>query len=304
MLFCQCTTRRTPRLTAEGWQASDGKSLPRSQWLPTGRPRAVVVAVHGLSGAASDFWPLGERLPPQGIAVHALELRGQGHDPDLSSRGGVRAARRWRQDLLEFDALVRQQHPGTPVFWLGESLGSLIVLHALPAAEGAAAPAGLILLSPAVGLRTPIPPWKYAALRVAGALAPHRRVSLADLNPSVGGLRVTSTTTQASQAPLTLHWVERQSLGLLAIIDRLMQFSRKSAGDLHLPVLVLHSPQDPVCDTPRVRAWLEKVPSHDKRLSLHEDSFHLILHDEHRWDAVEEIAGWIGQRALPPAGGT
>ncbi len=78
--------------------------------------RAVVITVHGLSGAASDFWMLDESLPPRGIAVCGLELRGMGNDPDVKQRGDIPSVRIWERDLLTFHNLVRARHPGVPVY--------------------------------------------------------------------------------------------------------------------------------------------------------------------------------------------
>src|SRR5688572_18305179 len=77
LLLCQCAATRVkiripvmdPSLTF--WTSRDGKQLPCKHWPgePV-NPRAVIICVHGLSGAASDFWPVGESLPPKGYAVY------------------------------------------------------------------------------------------------------------------------------------------------------------------------------------------------------------------------------------------
>ena len=83
-----------PGLGPTAWTTFDGKQMPWKEWkVPSGiETKTVVIAIHGLSGAASDFWLLGERLPPQGIAVYGYELRGQGTDPDTVRRGDIDSA--------------------------------------------------------------------------------------------------------------------------------------------------------------------------------------------------------------------
>ena len=75
------------------WKTPDGETFPYSIWgaelAMDQRPRAVVVAIHGLSGAARDFEPLGEHLARQGVVTYALELRGQGSDPQSERRGDL-----------------------------------------------------------------------------------------------------------------------------------------------------------------------------------------------------------------------
>jgi acylglycerol lipase len=54
-----------PVLNKTEWVSHDGKTMPWQSWaVPAGtKPRGVVIAVHGLSGAKSDFWYLGQELP-------------------------------------------------------------------------------------------------------------------------------------------------------------------------------------------------------------------------------------------------
>ena len=161
LTFSQCAAprmaSRIPRMEPDltHWTCRDGKVLPCKHWPgPPAQPRAVIICIHGLSGAASDFWPVGESFPAKGYAVYAVELRGQGHDPDRKARGDIRTAKQWRADLLDYTALVQQRHPGVPVYWFGESLGALIVIDttaSLP--PGQKTVAGILLTTPVVALR-------------------------------------------------------------------------------------------------------------------------------------------------------
>ncbi|MEZ5301790.1 MAG: alpha/beta fold hydrolase [Verrucomicrobiales bacterium] len=153
----------TVRMRETTWVARDGKEFGYTLW---GKPAAdrdqppfAVIAIHGLSGAASDFWPVGEFIEKpgeSGPAVYAPELRGQGNDPAEGDRGDIRSPRRWIEDAADFTGLVRARHPGVPVFWIGESLGSLIALHTA-AGYPEIGPDGLILLAPIGEFRDRLP---------------------------------------------------------------------------------------------------------------------------------------------------
>src|SRR5277367_4657916 len=94
------------------WTAPDGECFPYSVWeSETQPPRAIIVAVHGLSGAALDYEPLANHLIGDGITTYALELRGQGNDPVTERRGDLASLEQWFADLRAFFALVRGQHP-------------------------------------------------------------------------------------------------------------------------------------------------------------------------------------------------
>ena len=93
--------------------------MPYQNWQPAPGTaiRGIVIAVHGLSGATSDFWFIGDTLPKQGFIVYAYDLRGQGHDPVVSDRGDIQSAKQWLRDLETFHLLVKRKHPKNPVFF-------------------------------------------------------------------------------------------------------------------------------------------------------------------------------------------
>ncbi|MFM8656847.1 MAG: hypothetical protein ACKOD5_06910, partial [Chthoniobacterales bacterium] len=53
------------------WQGADGTEFPGLAWEPADAPRVNVLCIHGLSGAAADFGPLGRHLAQNGCAVRA-----------------------------------------------------------------------------------------------------------------------------------------------------------------------------------------------------------------------------------------
>ena len=112
LLLAACSTVQSTRgvLCANDWVSFDGKTMPWRAWsVPPGRePEGIVIAVHGLSGATSDFWPLGEHLAKNGITTYAYELRGQGNDPVVENRGDIDQAGTWLRDLSTFHRLVKR----------------------------------------------------------------------------------------------------------------------------------------------------------------------------------------------------
>ncbi len=305
VLLCQCTaprgyspvSRMDQPLTS--WTCRDGKSLPCKEWPGAPRhPRAVVICVHGLSGAASDFWPVGESFPARGFAVYAMQLRGQGNDPDLRKRGDIRSSSQWRRDLLDFTAVVSRRHPGAPVYWFGESLGALIVIDSLASLPpGQKLVAGMILTTPVVELRGNLKPgfWKNLGLRSLILLAPCRRVSLEELGNSE--VQVTSTTTHRGQMQHTEHYVKDFTLRLFGQIGRLIRRSGDSAARISVPVLVLYTPNDVLTSKEGVESFFDRLAAPDKSKVFFPDSYHLILHDKDRSAALKALSQWLDRQA-------
>jgi alpha-beta hydrolase superfamily lysophospholipase len=289
--------RPHPMLGNETWRSYDDKVMPwRLDSVPPGHQvRAVVITVHGLSGAASDFWPLGKAWPQRGIAVYGLELRGQGNDPNVRRRGDIRSAKIWQKDLLTFHQLVSERHPGVPVFWYAESLGALVALHAADQAKAnyEKPPDAIIFASPAAGLRMRLSTGKMLLLRSASTVMPLKRVNLEKLaGVKDSDIQVTTNTTHEAQMAKTPHYVPEFSLRLLDEIYTMMIESPDALRDLRMPVLVLGSPNDVIASPEQIQKWYDLVGSPDKTLLWYRKSYHLLLHDVQREEVLHDATEW------------
>ncbi len=286
-----------PALHLKDWSSFDGKIMPYQTWQPAPgtATRGIVIAVHGLSGATSDFWFIGDTLPKQGFIVYAYDLRGQGHDPVVSDRGDIQSAKQWLRDLETFHLLVKRKHPKTPVFWYGESLGSLICLHTaanrLPDRRD---PDGIILASPVAGLKMTVSGFRRFLLETAATLSPRSRYSLGDLaGVDEKKIQVTSTTTHGTQMAITEHHLTAFSLRLLTEIGRLLDANPSAAKRLRMPVLFLASPNDILSSPDQVQTLFGQVRSPAKRLLWYTRSYHLLLHDVQRAEVSGDLLKWL-----------
>ena len=290
------SAKGTPVLNAEDWRSYDGKVMPwRPSEVPEGQPiKAVVVTIHGLSGAALDFWPIGDALPPKGIAVYGIELRGQGNDPDVKRRGDIRSAKVWQKDLSTFNELVRRKHPGLPVIWYAESLGTLIAINTLVDLPPQDRPVGIVCSSPAAGLRLQPKASQYWLLRIATTVLPGKKVNLEKLaGVDDRDIRVTHDTTHEAQMARTPHYVPEFSLRLLGQIDRMMRDLPEAARRTTLPVLVMASPNDVIASPEQIQSFYDELSSKDKKLNWYRRSYHLLLHDTERQQVLADGTHWI-----------
>lgn len=260
--------------------------------------KGIVIGVHGLSGAASDFWPFGQRASAAGWKVYAYELRGQGNDPDAASRGDIRTRWQWVEDLAGFTAAVRRRHPGLPIFWYGESLGSLIILQtATHRPELVKHVDGVILSCPVVGLRVKLPPLREAVIKTAMRLVPWYKVPIEKL----GGVRaedifITAGTSVGKNMLTTPHYVPAFSLRLFRQINKFIEGSGQTAQKWRLPLLVLYTPNDVLTSREQVEAFFAKVPVADKTKRFYPNCYHLLLHDVDRERVLKETMAWMEAR--------
>jgi alpha-beta hydrolase superfamily lysophospholipase len=140
----------------------------RSFELVADAPRAGVLMLHGMSDSPYSMRALAERLQRDGVHVLALRYPGHGTAPASLARttwedmaAAVRLAAHHLETALD----------GAPVFVFGYSTGGpLAVELVLAADDGVAAPDGLVLFSPAMGL-TPLAalaPWQDRLGRLLG----------------------------------------------------------------------------------------------------------------------------------------
>jgi acylglycerol lipase len=294
--------RTKPMLQGKEFISYDGKRMAWSHWpVVQGRScKAVVIAIHGLSGAASDFWLLGEKLPQQNIAVYAYELRGQGNDSELNRRGDVLSSIQWRRDLQTFHRLVKARHPDVPIFWYGESLGSLIALHTAAESRGRDSPQALILSAPLAGLRQQLGSAEHFLLTAASHLMPFVKVSLGQLaHMDEDKMRVTTTSTHGGQMQQSPHHVPAFTLRLLRETGRMIDSNPQAADDVRIPSLWLASPHDIVAGPEQIQSLFAKLEAKDKKLLWYTRSYHLLLHDVQRDEVLRDVLRFIEKHQEP-----
>ena len=85
-----------------------------------GIPRAVILALHGFNDYSNAFAAPGAAWARLGIATYAYDQRGFGAAP---ARGRWAGGRVFAEDATTAACLLRQRHPGVPLYLLGESMG-------------------------------------------------------------------------------------------------------------------------------------------------------------------------------------
>jgi alpha-beta hydrolase superfamily lysophospholipase len=96
-------------------------------WRASGDPQAVLVVLHGFGLHKEAFEAFAERMIKQNITVFGLDARGFG----CWNQTGKTSKLDFAASLNDVDNLVQhihRQHPGKPVFVLGESMGGATAL--------------------------------------------------------------------------------------------------------------------------------------------------------------------------------
>ena len=151
--------------------AVDGTRLRRRSWPAGDHPRAAIAIAHGIGEHGGRYAWLAGRLNAAGYAVEALDARGHGES------GGTRVLIRSVGDLArDYGAFCDQllADGRTPLFMLGHSLGSLVVIQAVLPRQSSIA--GVILSGNALDGRNNLPAPAIPVLNVLAKLIPNARL--------------------------------------------------------------------------------------------------------------------------------
>ena len=280
----------TPIIESDTFVARDGMRLPLREW-DAKAPKAVIVALHGMSDYSEAFEMPAPWWAEHGITTIAYDQRGFGRAPNPGLWGGSDAM---RADLSDCVEAAHAKFPGLPVYALGESMGGAVVLSAL---AGPHLPqiAGTILVAPAVWSRAEMPMSHRAALWLTAHLVPWLHVSGNGLHiwPSdnIPMLRKLSRDPLFQQDART-----DQVYGLVGLMDD----ARHAPEHLTAlpPILFVYGAKDQVIPREPTEAVIKALDG-KAVVRRYDNGFHMLLRDlegEHVWG---DIAGWIETGSLP-----
>ncbi len=280
-----------PHFTADRFVTTDGERLPLSRWLPPGKPRAVVLALHGFNDYSHAFAGPAALWAKEGIATYAYDQRGFGAAP---GRGRWRGSEALADDALTASELLRRRYPGVPLYLLGESMGGAVaILTATGAAGLPLSPIdGVILVAPAVWGRGTMKLLPRLLLWVAVRIAPGLTLTGQQLHiwPSdnIAMLRA------LARDPLVIKTTRVDAIwGLVNLMDRAVA----AAPRLNGPVLVLYGHHDEIIPKRAMQYFVERLRDPQARFAYYRHGYHMLLRDREAPLVAADVAHWLCQPA-------
>jgi len=308
LLLAACTPQyalpgrpyQPPALTDTDYIGADGLSLATQHWLPEGRPRAIVLGLHGFNDYANAFAMPGEWWAAHGIATFAYDQRGFGRAPD---RGRWAGAKRMAQDMAEATHLLRARYPGVPLFVFGESMGGAVAIVAATGAAGTEKPVadGYILLAPAVWGRGEMNIFERSALWLADTFMPGVTFTGSSLHiqasDNIEMLR------DLAHDPLFIKATRADTIEGLV---NLMTLAQNAAPAFDERSLILYGAHDELIPARAIRrfiARLPKVPPGRRRIAYYRDGYHMLTRDLEAAIVIRDMESWMAMPAAPlPSG--
>jgi acylglycerol lipase len=269
-----------------------GVQLFRQAWLPDGTGETVVTVVHGYGEHSGRYVRLAETLVGHGCAVHTIDLPGHGRSP--GRRGHVGRFSEYVDATRALVAAAAVEHPDTPAFLLGHSMGGLIAtLHAEGGDERLE---GLILSSPLIALGMPVSAAKIAAVKVLSGVTPTLQIGNplrpADLCHDVAVVNAYEVD-ELNHHTATARWSAEALAAMAAAQTR--------ARDLRLPLLVQYAGADVITDPRATERLFAAAGSADKTLLRYDGYSHEIYNELGRRAVCDDLLAWLDERPRRPA---
>ena len=289
------------RFSGAEFITGDGARLPLRRWLPAGRVKAVIVALHGFNDYSKAFEQPAMNLAARGIATYAYDQRGFGGAPD---RGSWAGEGRLAVDAVTATRILRRMYPGRPIYLLGESMGGAIAILAATGAmrgvttgpEGApkAEIDGVILSAPAVWSRPTMDLWPKVALFIGARLLP--KTVLTGRGLSVVASDNIPMLRALGRDPMVLKGARIDTIfGLVDAMDDALDAAPRAT----MPLLLLYGARDQLVPPAAMAAFVERLPAEPSAratLAYYPNGYHMLLRDLDGPLVAADVASWIADR--------
>jgi acylglycerol lipase len=263
-----------------------GLDLYAQAWLPESHVRAVVVVAHGLGEHSGRYAGLAEALVGSGHAVYALDHRGHGHSP--GARANIERFEYLVSDFGAFAGRAARQHPDTPVFMLGHSMGGAVAFASALRLQNTLR--GVVLSAPALGTDDAASNGRKLLARVLSSVA-----------PSTGVWRIESSRisrdpaiVQAYASDPLVHHGPIPARTVVELLDAMQGFLAQ-APRLRLPSLVLHGTADSLVPVAATRPVYQALDAQKRTVKYYEGFFHEVFNEPERAQVIDDLQHWLAR---------
>lgn len=271
--------RKSQQLTA-----SDGVTLYWQAWEPDGNAEATVCLLHGLGEHAGRYDHVARAFTAQGIAVHAIDLRGHGRSEGL--RGHTPGLDQWLDDIR---LLIDHANASKARFLYGHSLGGSLTLRF--GLRPSTPLTGIIATGPALRRSFEVPTLKLLLGRLMSKVWPtfsqHSGLNPHDIS------RDESVVQAYINDPLVHDWA---SARLFIEATGAGEETLARAAEFNQPLLLICGQEDRIIDVAACEAFFEAATSEDKTLRILPGLYHEVHNEPEKARVIEDIVTWVIQR--------
>ena len=265
-----------------------GIQLYTQRWIPD-NARGVLLIVHGVGDHSARYTQITQTLPEYGFVVASYDQRGHGRSAGI--RGHVTRWQDYCHDLQRIVQSIGRDHFPLPLFLLGHSMGSLVVLRYLLSRPGDVR--GAIISAPPMKAQGVAKPGLILLARILSCVCPRWRLTLsiqADALSRDAGMIDAYRTDPLVHRQVTVRW------GTEALAARATIHQR--AAEIRVPLLLVHGEADNIAAVRGSVELFERVGSHDKQLLTYPAALHELHNDTNREQVIEDYRLWLQRQCL------
>ncbi len=278
-----------PALTASAYEAADGYEMPYRQWSAGADEKAVIIAVHGLNDYSNAFAFPASWWMQNGITTYAYDQRGFGATEEMGIWPGEE---KLINDLITFVKLVKADHPGKPVFILGESLGGAVTMSSvidpdMPKIDG------VILSAPGVWGWQSLNFFYRSVLWVSARLFPEQTFSGRGL-----GIQASDNISMLRNLGADDLFIKKTRVSVVYGAVSLMDRAYNAADKQRPPLLLMYGAKDEVIPKHPVEDVAKRLPE-EADIVIYPDGWHLLMRDLQAPTVWQDIKSWTESRQIP-----
>ncbi|SSY71042.1 alpha/beta hydrolase [Alysiella crassa] len=290
--FGSVATAKTPeqpvklsitKSTAQKIKTLDGLNLHLQKDIPNAKPKAVVVISHGLASHSGVFGDFAKTMNANDIAVYRFDHRGHGKSDGRDSIH-INSYFEMVEDLRLVVQKAKAEHPNTPVFVLGHSMGGHI--SALYGTKYPHDVNGFIL---AAGVL------RYNTMNFGHLPRPEPKDSFVDGSVSLTTLNIPFEGAGLSVGgdPLMLN---KFSVSFPNSFKEGIKYLKDNDDKFVAPVMLISGNKDVFVAPKDAIDFYNETNSVDKSLILYPNFGHLLMLENGGQKINDDVAEWINER--------
>ena len=266
----------------------DGTRMFMALWRPDDdKPRALVIALHGVGGHGGEMKNIGEFLADKGVAVFAPDQRGFGRYS--GTKGHVMSFDEYVEDIQNLVMQVKDTYLNKITYLFGSSMGGLNAIRYVLRYPRAVD--GLLLHCPAVSHKLEMGVGKRFAGGILSSLNVKRYVESGVSYSEIS--RDPENVKRLESDPLRFHMVTpRFGMEVLKASKEAFQ----SAPNIVIPVLLQQAGDDKAVFPEKSKEFFENLGSADKTWKLYDGLYHRLLEEPEKDEILGDLYGWLDQR--------
>jgi alpha-beta hydrolase superfamily lysophospholipase len=274
------------RRTEDHFIAGGGRRLFCRSWLPPEPVRTVVLA-HGFGEHCGRYEEMASWLAERGCAVHAYDHQGHGQSP--GPRGHADRFDDFLDDLEQFLNHARNANPALPLVLVGHSMGGLVVANL--ATDRQPGIDLLVTSGAALSISPEFSRFKRWLARVLRSVAP--RLSM-EAGLDLDGLSTDPEVIRRYVADPLVHG--RVSAAMAAGMMDATEATSQSAGQVRVPMLLLHGEEDPLCLVAGSESFHAALPHSEvagSAIRTYPKLKHEIFNEPSREQIFQDLLDWV-----------